>query len=1351
MNHQTKVNTLPFIKPLYHFITHASGQVPLRTVLIVPFVLQIVGTVGLVGYLSFRNGQKSVNELTTQLRQEITAHIQDRLDAFVATPTLITKINQAEFSQQRLNVEDTQALERYFWQQIQFFKSMTYISFSNARGEYVGINRHLNNGRLRVAIANQSTNRAFNLYGTDSQGNRTELLKSVPNFDARRRPWYKIGVQKGKLSWYPIYKYAAYDSLGVGVASPIYDRTGFRGVITADFALVQISEFLHSLKIGKSGQAFIMERDGMLVASSHLEPPFILQGKDVKRRPAIDSQDSLVKATAQYLKERFDNLSKIDSSQQLDFELKGQRQFLQVLPYKDELGLDWLIVVVVPESDFMEQINANTHTTILLCLGALVVAILVGIGTSRWIVRPILQLNTSAKALAKGEWDKTVEIKRADEVGELAKSFNRMAKQLQESFTTLEAKNEELHRLDKFKDEFLANTSHELRTPLNGMIGIAESMIDGATGHLSELQKKNLLMIATSGHRLAHLVNDILDFSKLKHKNLELQLKPVGLREIVEVVLTLSKILVGNKNLQLINTIPADLPPAEADENRLQQILHNLVGNAIKFTETGTVEISAEVVHGTPSGKQATSFIAINNEQLAITVSDTGIGIPEDKLNRIFESFEQADGSTARVYGGTGLGLAITKKLVELHGGEIEVESTVGEGSRFRFTLPVSQDKVERVSQIVAVKESLTQSSLEIPPTPALEPTEGTSHSENIKVLIVDDEPVNLQVLANHLSLQNYAITQATNGAEALALFEQGFQPDLILLDVMMPRLTGYEVTRAIRKNFPANKLPIVLLSAKNQVEDLVAGLEAGANDYLTKPISKDELIARIKAHLLIKALESETLRLALESEKRLTQILDAMPVGVFVTEANGKPYYTNQTGKQILGQGLVESATVEQLRETYQVYLAGTEQVYPSDRDPIVKALQGESVTVDDMEIHQRDRIIPIESSGTPIYDEQGDLTYAIVAFTDITSRKQAEKLLAEYNRTLEIQVAERTQELSQALDHLKATQQELIQSEKMAALGQLVAGVGHEINTPLGAIRSSIGNIADFLTNKLDKLPEFFQTLSKERQQDFLALLSKSIQQSAPLSSKEKRQLKKELKRQLEAQTIDNADNLASLLLNIGVQDDIQPFLPLLKDPKSETILKTAYELASVQTSTRTITTATERAAKVVFALKSYARYDYSGEKVQANITEGIETVLTLYDNQLKQGVEVIKNYEQVPAILCYADELNQVWTNLVHNALQAMDYKGTLRIDVMQQESNVRVSITDSGKGIPPEIMPKIFEPFFTTKPAGEGSGLGLDIVKKIVEKHQGTISVFSVPGQTSFTVSLPINLIEETSHV
>ena len=434
--------------------------------------------------------------------------------------------------------------------------------------------------------------------------------------------------------------------------------------------------------------------------------------------------------------------------------------------------------------------------------------------------------------------------------------FAQVYRQLGAYSQELETKNTALQQLDRLKDDFLANTSHELRTPLNGIIGLAESLLDGVAGKLPGKAQTDLGMIVTSGRRLAHLVNDLLDFSRLKHQDLALQRKPLDMQAITDVVLTLSQPLVVNKTVTLVNQINPGTSPVWADENRVQQILHNLVGNAVKFTEQGQVTVSAEVV----------------GDQLVTTVADTGIGIPADKLEQVFESFEQADGSTAREYGGTGLGLAITRQLLELHGGRIWAESTSGQGSRFTFTLPLTEAEAIAVDPLDA-----TVAKFRATPEVAIQPTaengQSTTPAEAVeetivrrgKIMVVDDEPVNMQVLVNFLTPQRYTLTQASNGPEALSLIEGGYKPDLVLLDVMMPRMTGYEVCQTIRQKWSASEVPVVLLSAKSQVSDLVVGLQAEANDYLTKPVSKDELLARIETHLNLTRLVAENVRLEAE------------------------------------------------------------------------------------------------------------------------------------------------------------------------------------------------------------------------------------------------------------------------------------------------------------------------------------------------------------------------------------------------------------------------------------------------------------------------------------------------------
>ncbi len=339
---------------------------------------------------------------------------------------------------------------------------------------------------------------------------------------------------------------------------------------------------------------------------------------------------------------------------------------------------------------------------------------------------------------------------------------------------------EQLQRVDQLKDQFLANTSHELRTPLQGIIGISEALYDKAKEVKPDELQENLAMTISSGKRLTNMVNDILDFSKLRSYDLELNLKPINLHVLADIVWKNNAPLVKGKDLKLLNEVPRDLPAVYADENRLQQILFNLVGNAIKFTESGRVTINAEE----------------KDEMLEISIRDTGIGVPENKRDAIFQEFEQADGSISREFAGTGLGLSISKRLVELHGGEMWVESEVGKGSVFYFSLPISKEKavpVESEARITSLSPSP-----EAVPVPA---AARKAQTDDVHILVVDDEPVNQQVLKNHLASENFQITQAMNGAEALKALENETQFDLVLLDLMMPRMSGYEVCEKIRRS----------------------------------------------------------------------------------------------------------------------------------------------------------------------------------------------------------------------------------------------------------------------------------------------------------------------------------------------------------------------------------------------------------------------------------------------------------------------------------------------------------------------------------------------------------------------
>jgi signal transduction histidine kinase len=345
-------------------------------------------------------------------------------------------------------------------------------------------------------------------------------------------------------------------------------------------------------------------------------------------------------------------------------------------------------------------------------------------------------------------------------------------------------------------------------------------------------------------------------------------------------VLAVSSQLADRKGLELVNDIPSGIPYILADEDRLHQVMFNLVGNAIKFTDSGQVWVSA--------GR--------TGSMVAVTVADSGIGIPRNRLDTIFQAFEQVDSGDARSSGGTGLGLSITRQLVELHGGTIAVDSEPGRGSRFSFTLPVSPDppQTEHGQTISTVKTDTGRYDLVAGwDDPALQQYEHKiTAGESVQVLIVDDDPVNLRVASNHLALEAISSTVVSNGIDALDMIANNPVPDLVLLDIMMPKMTGYEVCATLRRKYGPSELPIIMLTAKNRTSDLQKGFELGANDYLAKPYSREELISRVRAHLQIK----EAYQTLIENQRLEKEVLA-------------------QTQKKVLARLQTEKETLAKLR----------------------------------------------------------------------------------------------------------------------------------------------------------------------------------------------------------------------------------------------------------------------------------------------------------------------------------------------------------------------------------------------------------------------------------------------------
>lgn len=724
--------------------THNFGisKIPLQMVLIIPFVLQIFGAVGLVGYLSFKNGQKAVNDLADQLIERTSDIVNEHLNSYLSIPQKVNQINADAIQMGLLDVRNRKTVGKYFWKQMQAY-DLTYIGIGLTTGEGAGAARY-DGKTVTIDDWNAKPPKNSYNYATNDQGDRTHL-NSIVDWDSFNVTWYTEPIKAGKPIWSRIFtwNFPNHPYITASAGRPIYDaQNRLLGIVAADIHLLKLSEFLRHLDVSHSGQVFILERNGMLIANSSTQQPFTLVKEEIRRIKATNSPDPSVQTIAKQIQQTFNGFESITESKKLQLNWQGEQNFVYVTPWRDEYGLDWLVVVSVPEHAFMAQINANTRTTIFLSLGALAVASVMGYLTSHWITQPILQINRASQAMASGNLDQTLDIKNIQELNVLSHSFNYMAGQLRESFTALENGKAELE--DKVEErtaelktalsklhhsqaqmvqsekmsslgQLVAGVAHEINNPVN--------FIHGNITHLNEYTQDLLRMIylyqqrhpsndpevqalaeeidlefliedlqkmlasmKMGTDRIRNIVLSLRNFSRID----EAEFKTVDIHEGIE-----STLLILQHRLKDKPECPAivvirdygKLPQVECYPGQLNQVLMNVLANAIDALDEININRTVEEIKANPSQISIRTSIS-NSEWVEIAIADNAGGMPEEVKNRIFNPFF----TTKPVGKGTGMGMAISYQIItEKHGGKLECFSTLGEGSEFIIQLPTHQ------------------------------------------------------------------------------------------------------------------------------------------------------------------------------------------------------------------------------------------------------------------------------------------------------------------------------------------------------------------------------------------------------------------------------------------------------------------------------------------------------------------------------------------------------------------------------------------------------------------------------------------------------------------------------------
>ncbi len=706
----------------------------------------------------------------------------------------------------------------------------------------------------------------------------------------------------------------------------------------------------------------------------------------------------------------------------------------------------------------------------------------------------------------------------------------------------LEEAQDHLRALDAAKSRFTANVHHELRTPLTLILSPLEGMLASAFGAVPDHLQTHLTSMRSNGLRLLKLINDLLDLAKLESHQMKIRRRELEITKLLGDVASGAQGMAQQRGVEIHLDFDPELPWINADRDALEKVFVNLIGNSLKFT---------------PSGGQIHVAARAKQEGVIATVRDTGMGLPQDQLERIFDRFAQVDTSATRRHEGTGIGLSLVKEIVELHGGKVWAESPgLGQGASIHVELPIGEGDLiaEEAVQGSSPQAPLRHAAFDTLRAQVLDSNDEIEHGSSgvagesaggdsksvdggaedtrSEVLVVEDNPDMRRLLQALLSTA-FRVRTAPNGRAGLEAI-RARRPDVILSDIMMPEMSGLDLCGAVKSDPETRGVPFILVTSKGEREMRVEGLEKGADDYVEKPFHPRELLARVRSF-----------------------------------------------------------ARLRQLQED----------------------------------------------------------------------------------------VEERNVALNDSLAALKQAQAQLVHREKMSSLGQLVAGVAHELNNPIGFIQGNLGFLEEHVRSVLKLLERYEEELQSD------------VERHARI-----RRLRDESK----------ADYLLSDLDSVlaGIREGV------------------------------------ERTVGIVGDLRTFSTLDRS-DVIHVDLRKSVDSTLNLLRARLRP-VHVVREYADVPTVECLAGQVNQVFMNLLTNACDAIGSPGEIRIRIgMEDASRVFVEIQDNGSGMSHDVQQRIFEPFFTTKEVGKGTGLGLSISHGVIQRHCGSIQVTSAPGEGSrFRVILPV---------